>query len=237
MGGERFPVRSYARIFEPDRRIYAIEGRRLPVPGGVPLAWLGWAIGTLVAVLVLSGGSWLFAGLLAGAAAGAAPVVGGGQAAAVAGVGVLGAVQVLGFLVGSLDWPLRLLVIPGLVATLATQATPDGRPAHCYALSWLALQLRAGRRSLGRPLPDAGRSRSHRARVVAVGDAHEWHLGRARVHGRAVARFAVPLPVSERRERDGGRRFSHPPRKFAGRSAAVVDRVELDDGDRLELRR
>jgi hypothetical protein len=72
---------------------------------------------------------------------------------------------------------------------------------------------------------------------VAVGDAHEWHLGRARVHGRAVARFAVPLPVSERRERDGGRRFSHPPRKFAGRSAAVVDRVELDDGDRLELRR
>jgi hypothetical protein len=237
MGGERFPVRSYARIFEPDRRIYAIEGRRLPVPGGVPLGWLGWAIGTLVAVLVLSGRSWPVAALLACAAAGAGLVVGGRQAAAVAGVGVLGGVQVLGFLVGSLDWPLRLLVIPGLVATLATQATPDGRPAHRYALSWLALQLRAGWRSLGRPLPDAGRSRSHRTRVVAVGDMHEWHLGRARVHGPAVVRFAVPLPVSERRGRDGGRRLTHPPRRLSGRSAPVVDRVELADGDRLELRR
>lgn len=237
MGGERFPVRSYARIFEPDRRIYAIEGRRLPVPGGVPLAWLGWAIGTLVAVLVLSGGSWAIAGLLACAAAVVGLVVGGRQAAVVAGVGVLGGVQVLGFLVGSLDWPLRLLVIPGLVATLATQATPDGRPAHRYALAWLGLQLRSGRRSVGRPLPEAGRPRSHRSRVVVHADAHEWHLARARVHGPAVVRFAVPLPVSEQRRRDGRRRFSHPPRRLGSASAAPVSQIELGESDRLELRR
>ena len=34
---QRRPVRSYQRLFSPDRRIYAIDGRTLPVPGGVPL--------------------------------------------------------------------------------------------------------------------------------------------------------------------------------------------------------
>jgi hypothetical protein len=237
MGDERYPVRSYARIFKPDRRIYAIDGRRLPVPGGVPLRWLGYAISSLLAVLVLSARSWALAGLLASAAGGAGLVVGGRRAALVAATGVLGGAQVLGFLLGSLDWPLRLLVIPGVVATLATQATPDGRPAPRYALSWLGLQLRPGRRSLGRPLPDPGHPRSHRSRVRVAADWHEWHLGRARVHGPAVVRFAVPVPVVERRSRAGSRRFSHPPRRFRDRSATTVDRVELADGDRLELRR
>ena len=48
------PIRSYQRIFRPDRRIYQIDGRRLPVPGGVPLEWLAWAFGALVVILVLS---------------------------------------------------------------------------------------------------------------------------------------------------------------------------------------
>jgi len=48
------PIRSYQRIFRPDRRIYQVDGRRLPVPGGVPLEWLAWAFGALVAILVLS---------------------------------------------------------------------------------------------------------------------------------------------------------------------------------------
>ena len=36
---EREPIRSYQRIFRPERRIYHLEGRALPVPGGVPLRW------------------------------------------------------------------------------------------------------------------------------------------------------------------------------------------------------
>jgi hypothetical protein len=35
----REPIRSYQRIFRPERRIYQIEGRALPVSGGVPLRW------------------------------------------------------------------------------------------------------------------------------------------------------------------------------------------------------
>src|SRR6185503_6921684 len=50
-------VRSYQRIFSPDRRIHQVEGRPLPVPGGVPLRWLGWMAGSLVAVLALGSGS------------------------------------------------------------------------------------------------------------------------------------------------------------------------------------
>ena len=42
------PIRSYQRIFRPERRIYQVEGRTLPVPGGVPLRWLGWATAALL---------------------------------------------------------------------------------------------------------------------------------------------------------------------------------------------
>ena len=49
-------------------------------------------------------------------------------------------------------------MIPAAVATLATQATPDGRRADRFALSWLALRLAPLRRSLGRALPAAGRA-------------------------------------------------------------------------------
>jgi hypothetical protein len=54
------------------------------------------------------------------------------------------------------DWPLRLVALPVLVATLAGHVSPDGRPAHRYLISRVALLLRPERRSLGRPLPTDG---------------------------------------------------------------------------------
>lgn len=235
MADERAPIPSYARIFKPERRVYSIEGHRLPVPGGVPLPWLGYAVGTLIAVLALSSRSWTVALILGGIAAVGARLVGGRFAAVVAGFGALGAAQVVGFVLAALDWPLRLLILPGLLATLGSQATPDGRPAHRYALSWLALQLRPGRRSLGCSLPEAGRRRQRRARLAVAADWHEWHLHRASVHGPATVRFAAPLLVAERRSRRG-RRVFHPPRRLGRGARAVVDRVELAAGERLELR-
>ena len=129
------PIRSYQRIFRPDRRIYQIDGRRLPVPGGVPLEWLAWAFGALVAILVLSQRSIVFALVLGaiGALLGASSH--GWRGAAIAGAaGFLGTL-LAGVLLGWLDWPLRLIVAPALVATLAGQASPDGRPAHRYLTS------------------------------------------------------------------------------------------------------
>jgi hypothetical protein len=153
---DREPIRSYQRIFRPERRIYQVEGHRLPVPGGVPLRWLAYAAATLVAILALGSGSAtvdVFAGSGAALAGG---LLGGRGAAALAGVGAFAGAWALGFALGLLDWPLRLVVIPAAVATLAGQATPDGRRADRFAASWLALRLAPRRRSLGRALPPAG---------------------------------------------------------------------------------
>ena len=145
-------VRSYQRIFRPERRLYQVEGRPLPVPGGVPLRWLGWAAGTLLAVLALAAGSGSVAALAAGGAALGGLVAGGRRLALAAAAAAFVAVPAFGFVLGALDWPLRLVVLPALVATLATQATPDGRRADRFAWSWLALRLAPRRRSLGRAL-------------------------------------------------------------------------------------
>ena len=140
-------IRSYQRIFRPDRRIYQIDGRRLPVPGGVPLEWLGWAFAALVAILVLSQRSILFA-LVLGAIGGLLGASSHGWPGALMGA-LAGFVATLlaGVVLGWLDWPLRLLIAPGMVATLAGQASPDGRPAHRYLTSLLSLRARAARRS------------------------------------------------------------------------------------------
>lgn len=234
MADDRAAIQSYARIFKPDRRIYAVDGHRLPVPGGVPLGWLGYAVASLVAIIALSGRSWTVAIVAALVVAGVGLVAGDRRTALVVGVATLGAAQVAGFLLAALDWPLRLLIVPAAVATLATQATPDGRPAHRYALSWLALQLRPARRSLGRALPAAGGRRHHGCRLAVAGDAHDWHLDPARVTGPATVQFAGPLPFSDERPRRG--RVTHPPRRPARGATTTVDRVELAPGERLELR-
>jgi hypothetical protein len=148
-------IRSYQRIFRPERRIYRIEGHVLPVPGGVPLRWLAYAAAALFAVLALASGSVAVPALLALAASVAGLALGGREGAALAGTIAFGAAWLAGLALGLLDWPLRLIVVPVAVATLATQATPDGRRADRFAASWLALHLVPRRRSLGRALPAA----------------------------------------------------------------------------------
>ena len=49
---ERLIVRSYARVFEVDRRIYRVDRWPLPVPGGVPLRGVVYFVVALVAVLI-----------------------------------------------------------------------------------------------------------------------------------------------------------------------------------------
>jgi hypothetical protein len=150
------PIRSYQRIFRPERRIYQVEGHVLPVPGGVPLRWLAYAGAALCAVLALGSGSTAVPVLLALAASAASLALGGREGAALAALASLAASWLVGLALGLLDWPLRLVVVPVAVATLATQASPDGRRADRFAAAWLALRLAPRRRSLGRALPAAG---------------------------------------------------------------------------------
>jgi TcpE family len=227
------PIRSYQRIFRPDRRIYQIDGRRLPVPGGVPLEWLAWAFCALVLILVLSQRSLMFAivlGAVAGVVGASSHGVLGGVIAFVAGVGVTLA---FGVLLGWLDWPLRLLIAPGVVATLAGQASPDGRRAHRYLTSWLALRLRASRHSLERVLP-ADRTVSEWApRVWVAPDQHAPVLQHGRVRGPARLVFGRPVVVIPARRRFVVRPAEGHRMRHGERRAEVI---ELGDGQIVEVR-
>jgi hypothetical protein len=226
-------IRSYQRIFRPERRIYQIDGRRLPVPGGVPLAWLLWAAGTLLVVLALSSRSLTltlgvgFAAALAGAG------YGGWPPAAVAGLFAFVCVYAAGVVLGALDWPLRLVILPAAVATLAGQVSPDGRPAHRYLLSWVALRLAPARRSLEQPVAAEGSVVVWAPEVWVAPDEHCAVLRRGRVHGPARLEFRELVVVYRRRGRHVVRRAEgHRVR----RGEALAEVVEVGAGQVVEVR-
>lgn len=229
------PIRSYQRIFRPERRIYQIEGRALPVPGGIPLRWLGYATAALLAVLAIGSRSATVAILVALTAAAAGLLVGGRGAGLAAGVGAFGAFWIAGFLLGLLDWPLRLVVVPIAIATLATQATPDGRRADRFALSWLALRLAPRRRSLGRTLPSAGTRQLRDGEVWVAPDEHLPELRRCRIRGAATAAFAAEVSV-----RRGGLRqrrlIARPARGRSRRGELEARRIAVGAEELLEVR-
>jgi hypothetical protein len=226
-------IRSYQRVFSPQRRIHQIEGRTLPVPGGVPLRWLGWTAGTLAAVLALASGSILVP-VGAAAAAGA-----GGLAIADRTAGLLAAAAALAgtwlasVALGLLGWPLRLVMVPAALATLATQATPDGRRAERFAVSWLALRLVPRRRSLERALPADG----HQAlggEVWVAPDARGPRMRRARIGGPVVVHLAAPLAVRRGRLRRRRVVATRPGRRT--RPRLLASRVALAEDESLEVR-
>lgn len=228
-------IRSYQRIFRPERRIYSIEGRPLPVPGGVPLRWLAYASAALLAVVAIGSGSAVVALGLAGIAGLAGASAGGRVGGAVAAAGALSATWIGGLVLGLLDWPLRLVVIPAAVATLATQATPDGRRADRFALSWLAAHLAPLRRSLGRSLPTAGRAHLLGGELWVAPDERSPRLRRGRVCGPAIVFFSRAVPV-----RGSGRRrrlqVAQAPGRRARRGDVSARRLALGEGEVLEVR-
>ena len=229
------PIRSYPRIFRPERRIYQLEGRTLPVPGGVPLRGLGYAIAALVAVLALGSDSATIAVLLALAAALAGLAVSGRAGAALAGGGAFAGFWAGGFLLALLDWPVRLVVVPVAVATLATQAMPDGRRADRFALSWIALRLAPRRRSLGRALPAAGVAQRLGGGVWVAPDEHSPQLRRSRVRGAATVAFASQVRVGRAGARQR-RLVVRPARGRSRRRELATRRLAVGEGELLEVR-
>lgn len=227
------PIRSYQRIFRPERRIYHLEGHVLPVPGGVPLRWLAYASAALLAVIAFGSGSPAVALGIAIAASAAGLAVGGREGAALAGTLSLAATWLAGFALGLLDWPLRLIVIPAAVATLATQATPDGRRADRFAASWLALRLAPRRRSLGRAMPPAGARRGRGAELWVAADEHSPALRRALVRGPVALAFGFPVALSRSALRR--RRLVARPARSGGHGEAGA-RLALGEGELLEVR-
>jgi hypothetical protein len=232
----REPIRSYQRIFRPERRIYQLEGKRLPVPGGVPLRWLAYAMLALLAVLAIGSGSGALAAVLALATSLAGFFIGGRAGALAAGAGAFAAFWIAGFLLGLLDWPLRLVVMPVAVATLATQATPDGRRAERFALSWLALRLAPRRCSLGRGMPPRGAPQLHPAAFWVAPDEHGPRLRRARLRGPAVAAFAAEVRVHRGGLRQGRLTARPSRRRRPRRGELTTERLVVGKGELLEVR-
>jgi uncharacterized membrane protein YeaQ/YmgE (transglycosylase-associated protein family) len=227
------PIRSYQRIFKPERRLYQIDGRRLPIPGGVSLEWLAWAFASLLAVLVLSQRSLVLTLVAAGIAGTLGAGSHGWAGALVSTVAGLVGALLAGVIVGWLDWPLRLIVLPGLLATVAQHPSSDGRSTYRYLFSWLALSVRASRRSLDRPLQVDGDARVWAPRVWVAADHHGPVLSRGRVHGPArlvFGRRVVAIPGRGRlivRPAEGHR---------MRRGERVADVIELGDGHVVEVR-
>jgi hypothetical protein len=232
----REPIRSYQRIFRPDRRLHHIEGRALPVPGGVPLRWIGYVGAALFAVLALGTGSLLVYGTLAGGAALAGAVLGGREGAVAAAVGTFAGCWVVGHVLGALDWPIRLVIVPAAVAVIGTQATPDGRSAHRFAGAWLAVRLSPRRRSLGRALPAEGAVRVEDAAVWVSPDQHSPVLRRARIRGAGELAFAAVVSARRSRLRQGRVRVS-PPKDRPERGGEVrTTRLAVARGEKVEVR-
>ena len=197
------------------------------------LKWLGWAFAALVGILVLSERSIAVAVLLA-AVGGLFGASSHGWVGGVLGVfvGFAGALLV-GVLLGWVDWPLRLIIAPGMVATFAGQVSADGRAAHRYLVSWVALRLRAGRRSLDGALAVEGEERVWAPRVWFASDEHSPVLAHGRVCGPARLVFAHPVVVCRGRGRLLARR-AEGHRVRAGERLAEV--IELDAGQIVEVR-
>jgi len=226
-------VRSYQRIFSPERRIHQIEGRPLPIPGGVPLRWLAWALGALVTVLALGSGSLIVPGVAAAAAGVSGLAIGDRTAGLLAAAAAAAGTTIVGAVLGELDWPIRLVVLPVGIATVATQATPDGRRPERFAASWLALRLAPPRRSLGRGLPRKGSRLALDGRLWIAADAGGRRLRRARIFGPGSVFFASPVVVRRRLLRRGY--VAGEPGRLARRSR-LRRKVALGPGETLEVR-
>ena len=120
-----------------------------------------------------------------------------------------------------------------MVATLAGQASPDGRPAHRYLNSWLAVRLRAARHSLDQALPADGEVHVWAPQVWVAPDQYSPVLHHGRVRGPARLVFGKPIVATPGR----GRLVVRPAeghRMRRGERRAEV--IELGDGQVVEVR-
>jgi hypothetical protein len=231
MDERRAIVRSYQRLFRPDRRIYAIDGRTLPIPGGVPLRWLAYALMVVVAMLAIAGRSPAVAAAGGGVAYAACARLGrrpeGRRLGAAVALGVFGS----GFVVGVLDWPLRLALVPAVAATALTQVSPDGRSARRHLLGLARVRV-AGRRRLGEALPAAGSPQRVTVRVTVAPDHRGAALAPALITGPCRLVFEEPVLILRAR----GRTRLIPVCGEHRRVGPMLDWLPVAAGERVEVR-
>jgi hypothetical protein len=140
----------------------------------------------------------------------------------------------LGALIGLAHPAYPYVLLPLAVGVLGSQVAPDGRATHRFARDWLALRLRARRRSAGRAVALEGEPLPAGGELMLRADHRTPELRPGVVRGPATVAFREPVALS------GGRRGRWRARpageRGARRGERMVGRVALDAGERLEVR-
>jgi TcpE family len=136
---------------------------------------------------------------------------------------------VIGAAVGGVSAPFRYVVIPLGAALLGTQAAPDGRASHRFAIDWLRLRLRSRRRCAGRAVALEREPVRWDGVLPTRWDADAPALHGAEVAGPARVTFAVGVSVSQHRR---GRVVVRPRAEGPADDAVVVAARQV-----LEVRR
>ena len=132
---------------------------------------------------------------------------------------------------GWVAWPLRLVVLPAILATLARYASPDGRPTHRLLTGWISALLREG--SAARERPDATVGEGWVPQVWVAPDEGSPVLHYGRVQGPARLVFARPVVVVL----GVGRLILRPAYGHQLRAGEyIAEVVELEDGQVAEIR-
>jgi hypothetical protein len=126
-------------------------------------------------------------------------------------------------------------MVPAAVAMVGTQSTPDGRPAHRFAVAWLALRLSPRRRSLGRALLAEDTPRVEAGEVHVSPDQHSPTLRRSRIAGEGAVLFAEEVAARRSRLRQGRIVVSCSGR-HERRGEVRTRRLALTSGEKAEVR-
>ena len=193
--------------------------------------WLAWAFGALVLVLVLSERSIVLALIVGAIMAVLSASWHGRESMLRAGAGGFVATLLVGEVLGWVAWPLRLVVLPVIVATLGRRASPDGRPAHRLLTGWVGARLREGPPAPTREQSDGAAGWAPQVWVAPDEGSPMLHYGR--VHGPARLVFGRPVVVVV----GSGRLVVRPAYGHQLRPGEyVAEVVELGDGQVAEIR-
>jgi len=130
------------------------------------------------------------------------------------------------------EW--RYGVVPIACAMAGWWASPDGRAAHRFALTWLRTQLRRRRRRAGRAVRAEGERLGLAERLAIRPGVPGRARVRARVRGPAEIVLAEPLALVSRR--GGARRRPALELRPPGSRGETVDRVVIGQGETVEVR-
>lgn len=233
-------LRTYRRVFNIDRRIYSIEGHQVPVPGGIPLRFIGWLLASVLAIAMLRSGSPIVLLLVVIVAGLIGKRRAGWPGAAIGAVLGWAGLTVVAFALSLLAASIVFFVLPFGLAMFSLTAEPDGRPPHRFALSFLAWQMAPSRTDGQIGVAAIGETRSYRASECYI--APDWRspvLRAGTFKGEGEISFDRGARVRRRRllfaRRRSNRYVIRPPESRLRRSRVVAN-LTLEPGEEAEVR-